>query len=142
MSAIVPRVSFFDDFFDDFKPGFFIKPLHGEPLPSPSQIKIDVKESNGQFIVNAEVPGIAKEDIEVSVDGSVVTLRAEIKQSDEQVKDSKVLRSERYFGEVSRSFQLPCDLDESKAKAKYDKGILTLSLPKKVSTSSQRLAIE
>jgi len=142
MSSLIPRGSLFDDFFKDLSPGFYFKPLHGEPLPSPSQIRLDVKESDQGYTVQAEVPGVGKNDIHVSVEGNTVTLSAEVKQEDAQTQDQKVLRSERYYGAVSRSFQLPAELDADAAKAKYDNGVLTLTLPKKKSGASQRLTIE
>jgi HSP20 family protein len=140
MNSLMTRSGLFDDFFRDVAPGFFVKPLHGEPLPT--QIKVDVKEIEGGYAVQAELPGVAKEDIHVSIDGPVVSLRAEIKQHDSQTEGQRVLRSERYFGSVSRSFQLPDDIDESKAKAKYDNGVLQLTLPRKAASASQRLAID
>lgn len=142
MTNSIVRGGLFDDFFRDFAPGFFIKPLHGDPLPSASQIRVDVKETDGAYTVQAEVPGVAKEDINVSIDGNVVTLRAEIKQHDSQASGEKLLRSERYYGAVARSFQLPVDIDQPQAKARYDNGVLTLSLPKKQANGTQRLAIE
>jgi len=142
MSALMTRGNLFDDFFRDVAPGFYVKPLHGDPLPTPAQIKVDVKESDKAYTVQAEVPGVAKEDIHVSVEGNVVTLRAEVKQQDQQTKDEKVLRTERYYGAVSRSFQLPQDIDQAQAKARYDNGVLTLTLPKRVGGSAQRVAIE
>lgn len=143
MNSLISRNSLFDDFFRDFAPGFFIKPLHGDSsLPSPAQIRVDVSENDLSYTVQAEVPGVSKDDIQVSLDGNVVTLRAEIKQQDSQTEGDKVLRSERYYGAVSRSFQLPQDIDQAQAKAKYDNGILMLTLPKKGGTGAQRLAIE
>lgn len=142
MNALINRGSLFDEFFRDFAPGYYIKPLHGDPLPSPAQIKVDVKEDDTGYVVHAEVPGVAKEDIHVSLDGNVVTLRAEVKQQDSQSKDQKVLRSERYFGAVARSFQLPAEIDQANAKAKYDNGVLTLTLPKRIGNGGQRLAID
>lgn len=142
MNSLVTRGSLFDDFFKDFAPGFYVRPLHGDALPSPAQIKVDVKESDSAFTVNAEVPGVAKEDIHVSIDGNVVSLRAEVRQHDQQSEGAKVLRSERYFGSVARSFQLPADVDSAQAKAKYDNGVLTLTLPKKQGGNAQRLTIE
>ncbi|MEZ5606313.1 MAG: Hsp20/alpha crystallin family protein [Burkholderiaceae bacterium] len=136
------RNSLFDDFFRDVAPGFFIKPLHGDSLPSAAQIRIDVKESEASYAVQAEVPGVAKDDIQVSIDGGVVTLRAEIKQQDSQSSGEKLLRSERYYGAVARSFQLPAEIDQARAKAKYDNGVLTLTLPKKLPSAAQRLTIE
>ena len=143
MNALMTRGGLFDDFFRDVAPGFYIKPLHGDALPTPAQIKVDVKETGDAYTVQAEIPGVPKEDIQVAVDGNVVSLRAEIKQQDSTGQDEKTLRSERYFGAVSRSFQLASDIDQAQAKAKYDNGVLTLTLPKKAAMSgAQRLTIE
>ncbi|MFV0600310.1 MAG: Hsp20/alpha crystallin family protein [Brachymonas sp.] len=129
-------------FFKDVAPGFFIKPLHGDALSAASQIRVDVKENEKEYSVHAEIPGVNKEDIQVSVEGNIVTLRAEIGQQDKQTEGEKVLRSERYYGAVSRSFQLPADIDEAAAKARYENGVLLLTLPKKVSSTPQRLVVE
>jgi HSP20 family protein len=143
MNALMTRGGLFDDFFRDVAPGFYIKPLHGDGLPTPAQIKVDVKESGDAYTVVAEIPGVPKEDIQVAVDGNVVSLRAEIKQQDSTGQDEKTLRSERYYGAVSRSFQLASDIDQAQAKAKYDNGVLTLTLPKKAAMSgAQRLTID
>lgn len=142
MSSLIPRGSLFDDFFKEMSPGFYFKPLHGDPLPAAAQIKVDVTESDSGYSVQAEVPGVPKEDIHVSIDRNVITLSAEVRQQDEQKKGEKLLRSERYYGAVSRSFQLPVEIDQSRAKARYDNGVLTLSLPKKSGGVAQRLAIE
>ena len=132
--------SLFDEFFRDVAPGYYVKPLHGDPLPS--QIKVDVSESGDAYSVKAEIPGVSKEDIHVSLEGGVVTLSAEVKQEDKQTTDEKLLRSERYYGSVSRSFQLPNEVDPGAAKAKYENGILTLTLPKKTQATSKRLTID
>lgn len=143
MNSLMTRGSLLNEFFRDMSPGFYVRPLHGEPLPDPVQIKIDVKENGQAYTVHAEVPGVRKEDIHVSLDGAVVQLRAEIKQHDAQTGDDKVLRSERYFGSITRSFQLPQEVDQSQAKAKYDNGVLTLTLPKKQGAAgAQQLKIE
>ncbi len=142
MSSLSPFVSrgLFDELFRDVNPGYFIKPLHGDALPA--QIKVDVKENPNEFIVEAEIPGAGKDNIHVNIEGSVVTIRAEISQVDAENKDDKVLRSERYFGEVSRSFQLPVDIDEASSKARYDNGVLTLNLLKRQKQGGQRMTIE
>ena len=93
MNALMTRGGLFDDFFRDVAPGFYVRPLHGDGLPTPNQIKVDVTESDRAYTVQAEVPGVNKEDIHVSVDGSLVTLSAEIKQEDVQTKDDKTLRT-------------------------------------------------
>ncbi|KAF1048123.1 Hsp20/alpha crystallin family protein [Xylophilus sp.] len=140
MSSLVSRGGLFDELFRDIAPGFYVRPLHGEPLPA--QIRLDVKENPQSYTVHAEIPGVNKDDIHVEIDGGQVTLRAEVQQHDSQTQGDKVLRSERYYGAVSRSLQLPADIDSAQAKAKYENGVLTLTLPKKAGGSSQRLAIE
>ena len=142
MSSLITRGSLFDDFFRDMAPGFYVKPLHGDPLPSPGQIKIDVKENGNAYTVSAEIPGVRKEDIHVTIEGGMVMVRAEVKQEDSQKQDDKLLRSERYFGSISRGISLPQDVDQAQAKAKYDNGVLTLTLPKKQGSGSQKLRIE
>jgi len=72
----------------------------------------------------------------------VVAIRAQINQMDSENKDDKLLRSERYFGEVSRSFQLSAEIDEAASKARYENGILTLNLAKKLKKSGQRMTID
>jgi HSP20 family protein len=142
MNSLISRGSLFDDFFRDMSPGFYIRPLHGDPLPSAGQIRLDVKENGNAFTVQAEIPGVRKEDIQVSIEGNMLSISAEVKQQDTQTKDDKLLRSERYFGSVSRAVSLPQDVDQSQAKAKYDNGVLTLTLPKRQGSASQKLRIE
>ena len=129
-----------DELFRDVNSGYFIKPLHGDPLPS--QIKVDVKETPNEFIVHAEIPGAEKENIHVDIDNDVVNIRAQISQLDSAASDDKLLRSERYYGEVSRGFQLSADIDEPASKARYENGVLTLNLVKKQKKGGHRIAIE
>ena len=142
MNSLMTRGNLFDDLFKDMmSPGFFIKPLHGDPLPQ--SIRLDVKEAGDAYTVQAEMPGVARDDIQVTVEGNVVTLKAEVRQQDSQTADEKTLRSERYFGSVSRSFQLPADIDNGQAKARFENGVLCLTLPKKPGGSGgHRLAID
>lgn len=141
MTSLMTRGSLFDEFFRDFAPGFYVRPLHGDSLPVPAQIKVDVRETDNAFTVDAEIPGVQKDDIHVTVEGAVVTLRAEIKQEDRKTEGDKVLRTERYYGSVARSFQLPAEVQADSAQAKYDNGVLRLSLPKKLAHSAQRLTV-
>jgi len=140
MNSLIARRGLLDDFFKDVSPAFYVKPLHGDGLPA--QIRVDVKETPQAYTLEAEVPGVSKEDIHVNVEGNVVTLRAEVKQQDRQTDGEKLLRSERYYGAISRSFQMPVDIDNSAAKARYENGVLQLTLPKKSASVAQRLTIE
>ncbi len=139
MNRLVTRNSLFDDFFREV-PGFFVRPLHGDPLPE--TIRLDVKEAGNSFVVSAEVPGVSKENIHVDIDGNEVSIRAEVKQEDAQTEDERVLRSERFFGLVARSISLPAEIDESASKARYEHGVLTLTLPKKSRSGQARITIE
>lgn len=130
------RLGLLDDFFRDVAPGFFVRPLHGEGLPQ--QIKIDVKEGPENFTVLAELPGVAKDDIHVTIDGPLLTLSAEVKQHDQQTSGERVLRSERYVGSVSRTLQMPVDMDEARAVARFENGVLQLNLPKRAPQSGAR----
>jgi len=128
---------------DDFLRGFLVRPVeYGNTTTEAPQMKVDVKEVNDAYQVHAELPGIKKEDIHVHIDGPVVSISAERKQSSEVKEGERILRTERYFGQVSRSFQLGQDLDESRASARFNEGVLELSLPKKIAVQAKRLVIE
>jgi HSP20 family protein len=132
------------DPFDDLFRGFFVRPVefnNAQQSAAPS-IKMDVKEDGDNYLVHAELPGVKKEDIHVVVDGNQVSISAEVKQEKEVKEGDRVLRSERYFGKVSRSFQLGQDIDDAKAGAKFNDGVLELTLPKRSAVANKRLAIE
>lgn len=135
------RYGLFDDVFNDFAKGFFLKPMVMENQPE-LQIRIDVSEDKNAYRVHADVPGTRKEDIQVTVDGNVVTIRAEAKRASEQKEGEKVLRTERFVGAVSRSFQLPYEIDLASAEAKYQDGVLDLTLPKRTASAAKQLTIQ
>ena len=129
------------DPFDDLFRGFFVRPVDMNLPATTASIKMDVTEQPKAFLVHAELPGVKKEDIHVTIEGSQVSISAEIKQEKEVKEGDRVLRSERYFGQVSRSFQLAQDVDEAQALAKFNDGVLELTLPKKAAGTSKRLTI-
>jgi HSP20 family protein len=92
--------------------------------------------------VRAEIPGARKEDIDVRIEGNLVTISAEMKKEWDDRREGRVLRSERQYGHASRSFTLASPVDESKAGAKYENGVLELTLPKKSATATKRLSIQ
>lgn len=127
-----------DPFEDVFK-GFF-RPVSMEKAVQP-QIKMDVEETDKSYIVHAEIPGVTKEDIHVTIDGNQVSISAETRKEKEVKEGSRVLRSERYYGKASRSFQLENEIDESNSSAQYKDGVLELTLLKKAVTSARKLTI-
>lgn len=130
------------DPFDDLFRGFFVRPVEFSSPLTETSIKMDVKESPEAYTVHAELPGVKKEDIHVTVEGNLVTVAAETRQEKEVKDGERLLRSERYFGKLSRSFQLAENVDEQAAKARFNEGVLELTLPKKAPASNRRLAIE
>lgn len=139
--ANIMRYNPADDAFDDLFRGFFMRPVRFEGQPE-VQIKIDVSEDDKAYTVHAEIPGVKKEDIHVTIDGNQVAISAEVKNEKEVKEGEKVLRSERYYGKVFRSFSLGHDIDDAKAKAKYADGVLELTLPKKAGAAAKKLAIQ
>jgi HSP20 family protein len=129
-----------NDFFNEPSSlGYFVRPLHGEGLPD--SFKVDIKETESAYVVHAEIPGVKKEDLNVTVDAGKLTIAAEIKQFDQAKEGEKIVRSERYYGSLARSFQLPLEVDQDASTAKYENGILELILTKKMSTGVKKLKV-
>lgn len=135
MSMFPVRSRLFDELMGDLG-GFYVKPLHGEPLPQ--DIKLDIQEDGDAYKVQAELPGVKKEDIHVDIDGAIISIKAEIQQQDSSGEGSRSLRSERYFGSVSRRFELPNEIDLEQAQARYEEGVLHLVLPKRKAVENSR----
>lgn len=108
-------------------------------------VRVDVVEKGNAYKVRADLPGVKKEDINVRIDGNIVHIDAQTQDAKEfKEEGGKIVRSERYYGSISRSFSLAEDVDESKATAKYVDGVLNLELPKKspASSGSKRIAVQ
>jgi HSP20 family protein len=121
----------------------FLSPAAFESEPAPLKMRIDVTENEKAFNVKADMPGVKKEDISIKVDGNVVSIEAEAK-SEKETKGNgdKILRSERHYGSISRTFRLGQDLDDTKVQAKYADGVLTLELPKKAPSPASKIVIQ
>jgi HSP20 family protein len=132
-------------FTDNFDSAFrrFFAPMKFESEVPELKMRIDVAEKEGTYEVKADIPGVKKEDINVRIDGNIVQIDAEVKREKETKSNGdKVLRSERYYGNVSRTFSLAEDVDDTKAEAKYADGVLTLTLPKKATTASRKVTVQ
>ena len=131
---------FADAGFDDLVRNFF-RPVR-EARDSAVPIKVDVVEKGEAYVVHAEIPGVKKEDIHVTIEGNQVTISAEVKRESEQKEGERLLRSERYYGAVYRSFVLPVELDEATSEAKYEGGVLELTLKKKPQVAGRKLTVQ
>ncbi len=139
--ANVTRFRPASDALDDLFRGFFMQPVRFEGQPE-MQIRMDVSEDEKAYLVHAEIPGVKKEDIHVNIDGNQVSISAEVKQEREVKENEKLLRSERYYGSVSRAFSLENEVDDESAEARYKDGVLELTLPKKKVASARKLVIQ
>jgi len=139
--ANITRYDPFNELDDMFK-GLFVRPIRLEhDLPAQIQVRMDVSRTDDAYAVNAEMPGVKKDDIHVSIDGNQVTISGETKKESEEKKGEEVIRSERYYGKVSRSFTLAQDVDESKVVAKYADGVLKLTLPMKSKAATRKITV-
>jgi len=131
-----PFETSFDDMFKSM-----LRPVRFElAAPAPS-IKLELAEKEDQYVVKAQIPGVDKDDIKVKIDGDTVSISAETRQRKEEKKDGKILKSEFHYGAASRSFSLDSEVDAAKASAKYENGILELTLPKRPGSTATTLAV-
>ena len=139
MTNLIPR-TVFDDSFDDFFRGFLVRPFAFES-GAMAPVRMDVTENENAYRVYAELPGVRKEDINVSIQGDTVTISAEARREQEARDGETVLRSERWHGKLSRTFSFDQEIDEAGAEAHYHDGVLELVLPKKAAASRKRLTV-
>jgi len=133
-----------DDMFNNLFQGFLVRPVGATgtaPTGAARPFSVEVTEDEKAYAVHAELPGVSRDDIHVTIDGNDVAISAEVRNQREANKDGRVLRSERYYGKLYRAFQLADAIDEDAAEAKYNDGVLELRLPKKGVASAKRLEI-
>lgn len=132
-----------DDAFDDLFRGFFVRSVNFEGRPSGTgTFRVDVSENDKAYTLRAELPGVKKEDINVTIDGDTVAVSAEVKHEKDVKSGERVLRSERYAGKLYRAFTVGQTMDEASSAAKYADGVLELTLPKKAAVHAKRISIQ
>lgn len=107
----------------------------------PADIRVDITENDQEYLVTAEIPGAKKEDVRVSIDGSYVSIAAEINKDEERKSGRSIVR-ETFRGSVSRGFSLASEVDDKNAVAKLEDGILRLTLPKREGAPQKLLKIQ
>lgn len=133
-----PFQSSIDELFRDFS----MMPTSGlRGMDLASRIRMDISETDKDYLVKADMPGVAKENIKVSIDGNQVSISAETKE-EKDTNTAGMLRSERHYGQQSRSFTLPQEVDDQNAQAKYENGVLQLTLPKRPGTGGKQLSVQ
>jgi len=142
------RVDPFTDLVDDLFNGFLVHPLAAERDRAPQQgglaprMRVDISENDAAYQVRAELPGVKKEDIQVTVDATRLSLAAEIKREVDAAADERLLHAEREFGRATRSFALPQEVDDAQVQAHFRDGVLELTLPKKVAAARKQITIQ
>jgi HSP20 family protein len=126
---------------NDFLSRFMLSPGFRGGLEMEPQIRMDVKEADNSYLLTAEIPGVKKEDIHVTIEGNQVSISAELKHEKEAGEGERWIRSERVYGMASRTFTLPEDIDQGKVVAKYADGVLELTLPWKAGTVHKEVPI-
>lgn len=119
----------------------FLAPFGTELDGASLRMRLDISETPQAFEVQADLPGVDKKDIDVRVHGNLVQIDARV-QREKETRGDKVLRSERYQGSMSRSFTLAQDVDDAKVQAHYDRGVLSLHLPKKAQNNAHRITVQ
>jgi HSP20 family protein len=126
--------------FDDFWGESALAGMTGRQTMAGFEPQIDVTETDKEVKVCAELPGVESKDVEVSVEENVLTIKGEKKYEREQNEKGQY-RMERSYGSFERSLLLPAEVDESKAKAEFKKGVLRLTLPKRPGAETRRKKI-
>ncbi len=140
MQSIIAYDPFVDASFNDLFRDF-IRPVRNGARGT-AGFRMDVTENSSGYVVNAEIPGAKKEDVQVTIEGNQVTISAEVKRESERKDGDSVLRSERYYGKLARSFTVPADLDDTVSTAKFENGVLELTLAKKPANVGKKLTIQ
>jgi HSP20 family protein len=140
--AVLARYNPLQDTVDDFFRGFFLRPLRFEGSGDPVPFRVEITERDDAYVLRAELAGVRKEDISVSVDGDTVAISAELRPEREGKGDGRVLRAERCYGKLCRTFALDQAVDGDGAQARYADGVLELTLPKKVAAQARRVTIQ
>ena len=126
---LLPSI-FGDNLFDNFMDDMFPAPRKGY-RQMPSIMRTDIRETGDSYVLDVELPGFKKEDVKLQLKDGYLNISASTTTSDEEKDENgKFLRRERYTGAMQRSFYVGEDLTEEDVKAKFEKGVLTLTLPK------------
>jgi HSP20 family protein len=138
----ITRFNPLDDVFENLIRGVPMwVPVPETRASATSQLRMDVTENDKEYQVLAELPGVKKEEISITISGNQVALSAEVKHEKDVKNGGTMVRAERYYGKIQRSFTLAQEVDEAAAQAKYNDGVLELTLPKKAAASVKRLAV-
>jgi HSP20 family protein len=119
----------------------FVRPGALQADGGPAMLPLDISENDNEFIVKASLPGIRPEDVQITVHGDTLTIRGEMKAEQEKTDEHYHLRERRY-GLVQRTVRLSVPVRSDQAKADFENGILTLTLPKSEEAKPKQIKVE
>ncbi|MEJ2107658.1 MAG: Hsp20/alpha crystallin family protein [Acidiferrobacteraceae bacterium] len=137
------RWGWLDDDFDQMFEGF-LRPMQlaGDTTSRDLVPAVEVSETEDQYVVRAEMPGVRKDDIDVNLEDGILTISAETRSETEEREGERVIRQERRFGKYLRSLRLGTDVDATRVKAVYRDGVLELSLPKAEQSKPKKIEVK
>lgn len=133
----------FDDHLDNLFQGVFrpmrtLREENGQDLVP----AVDVAERDHEYVIKAELPGVKKDDMDVTLENGLLTITAETKQESEEKEKGRIIRQERRYGRYVRSLRLDTEIDEKNVKARYKDGMLELVLPKSETVRAKKIAVD
>ena len=139
--ALVPRGNMFDldRFFSDFWAPASADAQGVDTFFSP---RVDVKEADGFYDITAELPGVEKDNLQVTLHDGVLTLEAEVEREDKEEEEGTIIRQERRYGKFMRRFNLGEDVQEDEISASFKNGVLHLRAPKREPKAPERRRID
>jgi HSP20 family protein len=137
-----PIGSFLDDFFGDWLNYSAPVATRRTDAPAVARARLDVLDKGGHYAVKVDLPGVAKDDIKITLDGARVSIEADAKGESDVKDGERVLHTERYATSYARRFELPAEVAEDGAEAKFENGVLNLTLPKRAAAQSKQLTVK
>ncbi len=120
----------------------FVRPFSAFGFEAPLMPVVDVKEKDDAILVKASMAGVKPDDVEITLEGNVLTIKGEVKEEEEEKEEGKFIYREHRYGSFVRSFTLPTEVDADKAKAEFKDGVLYLTLPKKEAAKRRLIKIK
>ena len=133
-------LNLFDDLFSDFFHRA-VPATRGTEPPAAVRARMDVIDQGDRYTVRVDLPGAAKQDIQVTVEGARVSISAEVRRETTAMDGERVLLAERGAASFARHFELPSEVTEDGADARFEQGVLTLVLPKRAALAGRRLTV-
>jgi HSP20 family protein len=129
----------FDRLFDDRFDHFFAPAAQADKLRRPA---LDVSESERAYTVKLDLPGVAKEDVKIAIDGRRISVEAQTRKEEEKKEGYRVVYRERSLASYARSFSVAADVEQAESSTKLENGVLTLTLTKRGTPAAARITVD